>query len=172
MAILATERLLIRELVATDAPFILELLNEPAFVHFIGDKGVRDPAGAENYLRTGPLASYAQHGFGLMAITLKDGTPVGLCGLLKRDFLPHPDLGYALLARYCGQGYAHEAASAVLRDARGRLGLSTIHAITAFRNPDSVKLLGKLGFDFVEFIQQPGYAEPSRLFVRQDPGQV
>lgn len=166
---LVTERLLLRELVLTDAPFILELLNEPGFVHFIGDKGVRDLAGAENYLRTGPLASYAHHGFGLLTVTLKDGPPVGICGLLQRDFLPHPDLGYALLARHTRQGYAHEAAAAVLRDARDRLGLATLHAITAFRNPDSVKLLGKLGFDFVEFIQQPGHPDPSRLFIRTGP---
>jgi RimJ/RimL family protein N-acetyltransferase len=167
--ILATDRLVLREFTLGDAAFIQELVNEPAFVHFIGDKGVRDLAGAEKYLRDGPLASYARHGFGLWCVTLKDGTPLGSCGLLQRDFLPHPDLGYAFLARHHGQGYAFEAASAVLRHARQQLGLTTIHAITAFRNPDSVKLLGKLGFDFVEFIQQPGYAEPSRLFVAIPP---
>jgi RimJ/RimL family protein N-acetyltransferase len=110
------------------------------------------------------LASYAKHGFGLWAVTLKDGTPVGMAGLLQRDFLPHPDLGYALLARFHGQGYAHEAATAVLRYASEKFGLTTVHALTAFKNPASVHLLGKLGFDFVDFIQQPGYAEPSRLF--------
>ncbi len=165
MPVLQTARLLIREFMLRDAAFILELLNEPAFIEFIGDKGVRDLAGAETYLREGPLASYAKHGFGLWAVTLHDGTPLGSCGLLQRDFLPHPDLGYAFLARHHGQGYAHEAASAVLHHARDHLKLTTLHAITAFRNPASVKLLGKLGFDFVDFIQQPGYTDPSRLFV-------
>lgn len=160
-----TDRLILREFTLADAAFILELLNEPAFIEFIGDKGVRDLAGAEKYLREGPLASYAKHGFGLWAVTLHDGTPLGSCGLLQRDSLAHPDLGYAFLARQHGQGYAHEAASAVLRHARENLQLMTLHAITAFRNPASVKLLGKLSFDFVDFIQQPGYAEPSRLFV-------
>lgn len=162
--LLPTDRLILREFTLADAAFIVELLNEPAFIEFIGDKGVRDLAGAEQYLRAGPLASYAKHGFGLWAVTLKDGTPLGMCGLLQRDFLPHPDVGYALLARFHGQGYAHEAATAVLRHARGHLGLTTLHALTAFKNPSSVHLLGKLGFDFVDFIQQPGYAEPSRLF--------
>lgn len=162
---LRTDRLVIRDLTTADAAFVLELLNEPDFVTYIGDKGVRDLAGAEKYLTEGPLASYARHGFGLWAVTLPDGTPVGTCGLLKRDFLPHPDIGYAFLARYRGLGYAHEAASAVQRHAHAQLGLTTLHAITAYRNPDSEKLLGKLGFAFVEFIQQPGYAEPSRLFV-------
>jgi RimJ/RimL family protein N-acetyltransferase len=91
--------------------------------------------------------------------------PLGSCGLLKRDFLDHPDLGYAFLARQHGQGYAREAATAVLRHAQEQ-NINTLHAITAFRNPASVRLLGKLGFDFVDFIQQPGYAEPSRLFIR------
>jgi RimJ/RimL family protein N-acetyltransferase len=167
--LLPTSRLLLREFTLADAPFVLELLNEPAFIQFIGDRGVRDLAGAEKYLRDGPLASYARHGFGLWCATLPEGTPLGTCGLLRRDFLPGPDLGYAFLARYHGHGYAHEAASAVMRHAREPLKLGPIHAITAFRNPGSVKLLGKLGFDFVDFIQQPGYTEPSRLF-RHDPG--
>ena len=117
--ILATERLGIREFTFTDAAFVMELLNEPAFIEFIGDKGVRDIAGAEKYLREGPLASYARHGFGLWCVARRtDGLPFGSCGLLKRDFLDHPDLGYAFLARHHGQGYAHEAATAVLRHAR------------------------------------------------------
>ena len=164
MISIETDRLHIRELTLGDAAFILELLNEAAFIQFIGDKGVRDVPGAEKYLREGPLASYARHGFGLWAVTLKDGTPVGMCGLLQRDFLPHPDLGYALLARFNGLGYAREAASAVLHHARETLKITTIHALTAFRNPASVRLLGKLGFDFTEFIEQPGYTEPTRLF--------
>ena len=165
--ILATERLVIREFTFADAAFVLELLNEPAFIEFIGDKGVRDIPGAEKYLREGPLASYARHGFGLWCVDRRtDGVSLGSCGLLKRDFLDHPDLGYAFLARHHGQGYAHEAATAILRHAGHELELKSLHAITAFRNPASVRLLGKLGFDFVDFIQQPGYTEPSRLFIR------
>jgi RimJ/RimL family protein N-acetyltransferase len=167
--LLPTTRLILREFTLADAAFIVELLNEPAFIEFIGDKGVRDLAGAEKYLREGPLASYTKHGFGLLAVTLKDGTLLGSCGLLQRDFLAHPDLGYAFLARHHGQGYAHEAAVAVLQHARGPLQLTTLNAITAFKNPPSVKLLGKLGFDFVDFIQQPGYDEPSRLFISNAP---
>jgi [ribosomal protein S5]-alanine N-acetyltransferase len=167
MPILSTERLFIREFTPMDAAFVFELLNEPTFIEFIGDKGVRDLAGAETYLREGPLASYARHGFGLWCVVRgSDGLPLGSCGLLKRDFLTHPDLGYAFLSRHHGQGYALEAATAVLKYARHGLALKALHAITAFRNPASVRLLGKLGFDFVDFIQQPGYTEPSRLFIR------
>jgi ribosomal-protein-alanine N-acetyltransferase len=169
MTILETERLVIRELVIADAAFILELLNEPAFIEFIGNKGVRDLGSAETYLRDGPLASYAKHGFGLWRVALKDGTPIGSCGLLQRDFLSHPDLGYAFLSRYHGRGYALEAATAVLAHARGPLRAEVLHAITAFRNPASIRLLGKLGFEFVDFIEQPGATEPSRLFVSNVP---
>ncbi len=167
MAILETERLFLREFTPADAAFIVELLNEPDFIRNIGDKGVRDAAGAGTYLRDGPLASYTKHGFGLWCVTLKDGTPIGMCGLLQRDFLPGPDLGFALLARHRGQGYAHEAAAAVLRHAREKLGLPVLHALTAFRNPDSVKLLVKLGFDFEEFIERPDQGSPTRLFRRR-----
>jgi ribosomal-protein-alanine N-acetyltransferase len=166
---LETERLRLREFNLADAAFMVELLNEPAFVEFIGDKGVRDVAGAEKYLREGPIASYAKHGFGLWCVTLKDGTPIGSCGLLQRDFLPLPDIGYAFLSRHWGQGYALESAEAVLRHARGPLGLAALHAITAFRNPASVRLLGKLGFDFVDFFEQPGATQPSRLFISNPP---
>jgi [ribosomal protein S5]-alanine N-acetyltransferase len=167
---IATGRLLIRELTPADAPFILTLLNEPAFHRYIGDKGVRDLAGAERYLREGPLTMYARHGFGLWLVTLKgDHTPIGLCGPLKRDSLDHPDLGFALLACHCGRGYAFEAASAALAHARGTLMLDTILAVTALENPSSIKLLGKLGFRFVRMIDLPGYTEPSRLFASPGP---
>lgn len=162
---LETERLSIRELTLDDVGFILELLNEPDFHRYIGDKGVRDPAGARRYLRDGPLASYARHGFGLSLVALKnDDTPIGMCGLLKRDILGHPDLGIALLARFAGQGYAHEAASAVLAHVRTVLKLDPILAITAMENPSSIRLLGKLGFNFERLIDLPGHPEPSRLF--------
>jgi [ribosomal protein S5]-alanine N-acetyltransferase len=162
---IATLRLIVRELTLDDAPFILELLNEPAFHRYIGDKGVRSLDGARHYLTTGPLASYAKHGFGLWLVALKDGdTPIGLCGPLRRDTLEHADLGFALLARHSGQGYAREAACAVLAYSRDVLQLDPILAVTAQENPASIKLLGKLGFQFERMIDLPGYTEPSRLF--------
>lgn len=169
MRILETERLLVRELTPDDAAFILELINEPAYHRYIGDKGVRDLAGAEKYLREGPMAMYAKHGFGLWRVSRKhDDTPIGMCGPLQRVGLDHPDLGFALLARFAGQGYAFEAASAILAHVRNVLGLDVLLAITAPENPPSIKLLGKLGFQFERMIDLPGYTGPSRLF-RCDP---
>jgi ribosomal-protein-alanine N-acetyltransferase len=161
---LPTNRLFVRDLALDDAPFILELLNEPAFHLYIGDKGVRDLADAERYLREGPLAMYERHGFGLRLVTLKDGAPVGMCGLLKREALDHPDLGFAFLARHTGRGYAFEAASAAIAHAWAVLKLDPILAVTAQQNPPSISLLGKLGFRFDRMINLPGYAEPSRLY--------
>ena len=161
-----TERLLIRELTLADAPFVIELLNEPSFHRYIGDKGVRDIAGAEKYLRDGPLASYAQHGHGLWLVELKDGGgPVGINGLLKRDTLPQPDIGFAFLARHAGKGYGFESSAAVLQYGHQTLKMPAIIAITAPENPASIGLLGKLGFRFERMIEMPGYAGPSRLFI-------
>ena len=167
---LLTARLVIRELTPADAAFTLELLNEPGFHRYIGDRGIRDVAGAEKYLNDGPIASYARHGHGLWMVELKESRePVGICGLLKRDTLPHPDLGFAFLARHCGQGYGFESASAGLNYGRSVLRLPTILAITALENPASIKLLGKLGFRFERTVTLAGIAAPNRLFVFDRP---
>lgn len=142
---LESSRLRLRPFTPDDAPFILRLLNEPSFLQHIGDKGVRDLEGAKGYLTNGPLASYARHGHGLMAVVLKaTGEPMGMCGLLKRDNLDHADLGYAFLPEYWSQGYALEAAKATLEAApHGR-----ILAIVSPGNAASIRLLEKLGFAF------------------------
>jgi [ribosomal protein S5]-alanine N-acetyltransferase len=163
--ILETERLVVRELTLTDAPFALELLNEPAFHRYIGDKGIRDLAGAGKYLREGPLASYAQPGHGLWQVALKaTGEPVGINGQIKRPVLPDVDLGFAFLARHQGKGYGYESSVAILRHGRDVLKLPAVIALTAPENPASIGLLEKLGFRFDRMIDLPGYATPSRLF--------
>lgn len=162
---LHTERLTIRELDEADAPFILELLNDPGFITYIADRGVRTLEDARAYLRNGPQAMIAQHGFGLWRVALSESDePIGICGILKRDSMPQPDLGYAILTRHCHHGYAHEAASATLTHAREELGIGRVLAITALENPASIRLLGKLGFQFQEIRQLPGLATPSRVF--------
>lgn len=166
---LETERLVLRRLTPEDAPFILHLVNEPGFLRFVGDKGVRDLAGAENYIRTGPMASYAQHGFGLWLVLLKaDGTPAGMCGLLKRPVLEDVDVGFAFLAELNGRGYASEAAAACLRHGRTTLGLKRIVAITAPDNLASGRVLEKIGLRFDRMIDVPGYSESSRFFVPRE----
>lgn len=149
MLVLETERLLLRPVTTGDAPFILTLLNEPSFLHFIGDKKVRSLEDARQYILTGPIASYNQHDFGLLCIELRDSqTPIGMCGLLKREELPAPDIGFAFLPDYWGRGFAFEAATAVMNDARARLKLNQILAIVNPDNDASIKLLERLGLRF------------------------
>ena len=116
-----TERLRLRRMHTGDAAFMLELLNQPSFIRHIGDRGARDLDGARFYITDRVLAAYAKHGFGMEVVELRStGEPVGICGLVKRDSLDDVDIGYALLERHWGKGYAREAAQAVLR-------LSLIH---------------------------------------------
>ena len=152
LPMLETERLRIRPLSVDsgrDAVFINRLLNEPSFLQNIGDRGVHSLEDARAYLLKGPIASYAANGFGLGGIELKEnGATAGMCGLVKRATLEDVDLGYALLPEYCGQGYAVEAGAAVLADARARLGLPRVVAITDPRNEASIRVLERLGFRF------------------------
>lgn len=143
-----TDRLHLRELDPSDAPFILELLNDPDFHRFIGDRGVRDLAGAEQYIQQGPRVSYGQHGFGLYLVARKsDGAKLGICGLVKRETLTHVDIGYAFLPAYRGQGYALEAVRGALKDGLERLGIDYVVAIVSPGNQSSLALLAKLGME-------------------------
>lgn len=141
-----TNRLILRELQLADAAFALRLYNEPSFLQHIGDKGVRTLADAEKNLQQGAIASYAQHGYGMWLVENQQGQAIGLCGLIKRDFLTETDLGYAYLPQYFGVGYAYEAASAVLAYAAAQTELKTLVAIVSPANLASKALLQKLGF--------------------------
>ena len=158
---------MLRRFTLDDAPFVLRLLNEPSFIANIGDKGVRDLDGACGYLREGPLAMYQRHGFGLWHAALCDGgTPVGMCGLLKRDILPDVDLGYAYLPEYWGQGLAYEAAAAVMRHGAEKFGLRRVIGVVSEGNAASIRVLEKVGLRFERmFPMRPGEPEV-RLYGR------
>jgi RimJ/RimL family protein N-acetyltransferase len=155
MIILETERLILRHMSPdTDAGFVLELLNQPSFLQYIGDKGVRTIDDARHYIINGPVKSYEQNGFGLYTVELKEnGAPIGISGLVKRDTLPDADIGFAFLPDYWSQGYAIESAAAVMRYARGTLGLVRVLAITSPNNERSAKLLGKIGLRFERLLK-------------------
>jgi RimJ/RimL family protein N-acetyltransferase len=166
MKILETERLSLRWLSADDAPFMLQLLNEPSFIQNIGDRGVRNLAGAREYIEKGAVASYHQNGYGLYMVELKgDGTPIGICGLVKRPFLEHADIGFAFLPPFWSQGYALESASAVMDFARKRLALECVVAIVSPGNDPSIRLLRKLGLDFERMIEMPTPGDTTALYV-------
>ena len=161
-----TERLTVRPFTFDDAPFILRLLNEPSFIENILDKGVRDLEGAREYLRDGPMASYERHGFGLWRVgLLENDRPIGMAGLIKRDYFDAIDIGYALLPEYCGAGYAFEATSAIMDYAREDLKAEKVLAIVFEENVSSIKLLGRLGFESDGVVRIPGNDKDTKLFV-------
>lgn len=154
MRVLETERLVLRRLTLDDAEFIFRLVNEPAWLRYIGDKHVRNLDDARNYLRTGPLDMYQRFGFGMFLCELKStGEAIGSCGLLKRDTLPDPDIGYAFLPEHWGKGYALEAASAVLKYGHREHRLPRILAITSPDNERSIQVLQKCGMHFQRSIE-------------------
>lgn len=149
--ILQTPRLILREFDYEDTPFIIELVNTPQWLEFIGDRNVHSEADAINYLNNGPLKSYRENGFGLWLVMLKDsGVPIGMCGLLKRETLEDVDIGFAMLPAYANKGYGFEIASATLSYAKYHLKLDKVVAITSPHNIASIGLLTKAGFNFVK----------------------
>jgi RimJ/RimL family protein N-acetyltransferase len=165
MIVLETDRLVLRRLSTHDADFILQLLNEPSFLRFIGDRGVRTLDDARAYIAKGPIDSYDRHGFGLCLVSRKDdGIPIGMCGLLKRDALRDVDVGFAFLPEFWGKGYAFESASAVLSYGRDVLRLGRIVAITSPDNDGSIRVLEKLGMQFEGMIQLSDGEHEVRLF--------
>lgn len=147
MNVLETQRLALRKLVPSDAPFMLGLLNDPAWIRHIGDRGVRTVEGARDYLEARVISMYERLGFGLWMVERReDPAPMGICGLVKRDTLPEVDLGFAFMPEYRGQGYAYESALAVREHATRALGIARLLAITSPANVDSSRLLVRLGF--------------------------
>ncbi len=149
LKVLETDRLILRRLSLEDAQFIFRLLNEPSFLHYIGEKGVRTIDDACDYILQGPIHSYERFGFGLYLTELKEGgIPIGICGLLKREALADVDIGFAFLPEFWKKGYAFESASAVLAYGRDVVGLERIVAITSPDNNRSINVLNKLGLIF------------------------
>lgn len=153
--ILYTERLLLREITEGDAGFMLGMFNDAAFQRFIGDKGVRTEEETRLYLVDHYISSFARHGFGPYCVVLKEtGMPIGMCSVLKRDWLADPDFGYAFMPEYRHRGLAAEASRAVLEYAQDVLALPRLVAIIDEANRDSVKLINSLGFRFDSTVRE------------------
>lgn len=160
-----TPRLSLREFTLQDAPFILQLLNDPDFIRFIADKGVRTLAQAEAYLREGPLASYQANGFGLWAVTDRgDARLLGMCGLIRRPDVPHVDVGYAFMPAARGQGYAVEAAAAARAYGLNELGLANVVGFIDPANQASARVLQAIGLQSQGRVALPGVEGDTELF--------
>lgn len=186
MKILETERLILREMDESDDEFIYDLLNQPSFIKYIGNRNVHGTERAREIIRDRYIASYREYGYGLWAVELKpvfdpvndaisadeiqnpesaiQNTTIGMCGFVRRDGLPYADIGFAFLPEFEGKGYAHEAARAVMRYGWETLGLKRVLAITTLDNESSIRLLRKLGFKDDGLIILPEATEELRLF--------
>ncbi len=165
MQILETERLTLEEANMEDAGFFYTLLNTPTWLKYIGDRGIRSVADAEHYIQNSLIKSYRENGYGLYKMVLKsEGTPIGLCGLVNRETLSDPDIGFALLPKYEGKGYAYEAAFATLEFAKKQLQISTILAITSEQNAHSIRLIEKIGLVFYKKIRMKEGSEECLLY--------
>ena len=165
MNIIETERLYLSRVTVNDASFLLDLLNEPSFLENIGDKGVRTNEEAVKYIKKEFLDSYTHRGFGLLLVKVKPNyTPIGICGIKKRDSLELPEIGYAFLSKFRSKGYATESARAVIDYARNKLGLKHVVAITAPENKASVRVLEKIGFEYEKMVDLPDFDSENKLF--------
>jgi RimJ/RimL family protein N-acetyltransferase len=163
--ILETERLRLRQFELADTEFIIELVNTPGWLKFIGDRNVKTTEDAVRYLQNGPMKSYQENGFGLWSVVLKENKrPIGMCGILKRDSLENPDIGFALLPEFIGKGYAFEMALATVNHANNKLGLKTLSAIAMPSNEKSIQLLEKIGFTFTKVVSDPKDHAELRLY--------
>jgi [ribosomal protein S5]-alanine N-acetyltransferase len=152
--VIETKRLFLREFTTDDSAFMLELLNTPNWLRFIGDRGVRTIEDAEQYLLNGYMKSYQMHGFGFYKVVIKDSNqPIGICGIIKRDYLADVDIGFAFLPQFVGKGYGFEAASATLEYTRNTLKIKRVIAIVDPENVVSIGLIEKIGLAFEKMIQ-------------------
>ncbi len=150
MIILKTPRLIIEQATLADTDFIFQLLNSPNWIEFIGDRGIKTQKDAEAYIEKSLINAYETYGYGLYKMSLKsEGVPIGICGFVKRDYLDHADIGFAIMPPYEGKGYTYEAAQATLEYGKTQLSLDPILAITTEENVKSQKLLLKLGLSAI-----------------------
>lgn len=165
MKVLETERVILRHLLVDDAEFMLNLLNQPSFINYIGDRKVRNLSDARLYIENKFIESYKRFGFGLYLVELKgNNAPIGICGFVKRDTLPDADIGFAFLPEYWSQGYALESARASLDYGKNVLGFNRVLAVTTKDNIASGKLLAKIGLNFERMIRLSNEADESKLF--------
>jgi ribosomal-protein-alanine N-acetyltransferase len=162
MIILQTKQLVLRALTVDDARFINSLLNTPKFLKYIGDRNVRSDEDAREFIVNRYMASYASNGYGLWAVETKDGTPVGMCGFVKREYFDEPDIGFAFLPEHERKGYGYESSTETMKYGLETLCFSKVLAITSLDNAASVALLAKLGFTDDGVIEPQG--EKLRLF--------
>ena len=166
--LIESERLHLKKFTKDDASFFYELVNDPAWIQYIGNRNVNSIFEAEKYLENNIIPSYEKFGFGFYVVKLKkENTSIGMCGLIKRDWMDYVEIGYAFLAQYRGKGYAIESSIATKEYAKEKLYIHKLAAITDVDNEKSGNLLNRLGFQFVRLISYPGENKKCRLYLEK-----
>jgi [ribosomal protein S5]-alanine N-acetyltransferase len=161
-----TKRLTLSKFTINDAPFFCDLVNDPDWIKHIGDRNIKTNKDAEEYLKKNIIPSYKKDGFGFYVVRLtEENTPIGMCGLIKRDWMDYVEIGYAFLTQFRGKGYAIESSIATKKHAKTTLKISTLAAITDLDNEKSGNLLNRLGFKFSKLISYPGEDKKCKLYL-------
>lgn len=167
ITVIETPRLRLRTAALDDAAFYMELVNDPSWIANIGQRNIHTLEAARAALESGPMAQFREHGYSLYIVERRsDGATVGMAGLVRRDSLPGPDIGYAVRPAYWGQGYAWEAAAAIVRHAQHVLRLPTLYGITSLQNQASINLLNKLGLRFERFTRRQPDGKDTNVYRR------
>ncbi|MCB0383646.1 MAG: GNAT family N-acetyltransferase [Psychroserpens sp.] len=168
MIIAETNRLLLSKITVEDAPFLLELMNTPGWIKYIGDRNIKTVKQAETYIENNQLKCYETHGFGYYKIQVKAENlkTIGTSGLLKRDNLDHVDIGFSFIPNYHGKGYGFEAASEIINLAKTKFNIKTLCAITLPINQPSIHLLEKLGLSYQKTVKPFDNDEELLLFAK------
>ena len=160
-----TERLLLKPMSTEDAPFLLELLNSPKWIKYVGDRNVHTIEEAANYINTKMKPQLKKLGFSNYTVIRKtDKVKLGSCGLYDREGIEGVDIGFAFLPQYEKMGYAFESAGKIKEVGFSQFNLKLINAITTKENKDSQKLLKKLGLKYIKTINIPDDDEDLLLY--------
>ena len=161
-----TKRLTLSKFTIKDAPFFYNLVNDPDWIKYIGDRKIKTILDAEAYLENNIISSYEKFGFGFYVVRLtEENTPIGMCGLIKRDWMDYVEIGYAFLAQFRGKGYAIESSIATKEYAKEKFKIGSLAAITDINNEKSGNLLNRLGFKFSKLITYPGEDKKCKLYL-------
>jgi [ribosomal protein S5]-alanine N-acetyltransferase len=145
--VLSTERLILRELKASDAEAVMKIRGDYEVTKYNTGEAYEFLWQAQDLI-AGIAAEYSQKRELRWGITLRqEDTVIGLCGFnywSRRDH--RASIGYDLARAHWGKGIMPEALTAVLEFGYTRMGLNRIEADTSIYNVNSQQVLRKLGF--------------------------
>lgn len=165
MVFLTMSRIILQRFTLNDAPFLKELMNTPGWLQFIGDRQIDSIQKAADYITDKFFTHFNEFGYGPVKLCLKDTEqPIGIITVVKRDYLPYPDIGFALLPEYEGKGYAFEGSKAIIEQLTKEFNFPELYAFTEIDNIKSITLIERLGFNSDGKIKPDGEDEELLLF--------